>query len=80
MKIGNRIDRFNDITGLELVNQGWTEVIISGLGFSYDTDDEIIKWLKLQKIDVDYEVRWLSSLAYYFRRSEDAMAFKIGWL
>ena len=77
MSIGREISRYDDATGGQILDAGWSQVDITK--FECKDDDKLLEWLRTNDIDVDNEIRWHIGSVYYFRRSIDAMAFKLYW-
>ena len=77
MCVGEEISRYDEATGGEILDAGWSEVDITK--YECRDDDILIEWLRDNNVDVDNEVRWHYKCVFYFRRSEDAMAFKLKW-
>lgn len=77
LKVGEPASKFEEYTGAELENKGWTIVNYDGdIGPGTECGD----WLEEQVDDFDENVRWIWRLAVFFRKEEDAFAFKLRWI
>ena len=75
MKVGKKISPYRDVIGYDLVHKyGWTYLPFQGRCVR----GEILEWLG-ENTKVDTEIRWLDTIAIYFRNEIDAMAFKLRW-
>ena len=77
MMDGKKVDQYDDPTGLELSNLGWfpvkTDLHIS------DNEQGVHDWLKDNISDHYSDVRWYNGCLIYFRKEDEAMAFKLAW-
>lgn len=75
LKVGKDLSPYDDYAGGELSALGWSYIDFYR---KFEKGTDAYQWVQ-ENMDIENEVRWISTIAIWFRREEDALAFKLRW-